>query len=462
MIKTRQRRRGLLAVGVVLCILLSVFFACESDPEKETVVKPTATPAAGEVAGGAPVTLATATEGAEIWYTTDGSAPAKGGKSSTRYSSPIAITAAVTIKAIAVKDGMNDSAVLEAAYTVTPPPEGINGFPAALTMGVPFNLRENITINLPDAPDKTFDDIVWARTSNGTAFPTTQIVIEDDLFIPVTFFTSTVTVYAIVIDGEGEGFDYTEEFETEIVFPLNPFIGTWQGGGKTWEFKTDGTYGIDSSPNTGSFAVWSGSPSRRFLVIVEGDPAAITAASVAARTSGSYQPYCFEESGNTITITPIVFDYHAASNKQDPNPFGKIGTPITLTRQSGEPAALDLSLNDSASMMIGRWSGGFGSPVFDFSTGTTVGNGSITYYADGRVQQNYEGAWLKRGAVFVTVGNDGRRWDPPALADWDIGTALAMPNTPQVVRIHEYRSAPGEPYSRQTNTTLFWRLLKAE
>jgi len=381
-----KRRRGFLAAGVVLCILLPVFFGCDNDPKDDQKKELPPPP---------------------------------------------------------------------------PPPEGINGFPATLTMGVPFNLRENITINLPDAPDKTFDDIVWARTTTGTAFATTQIIIADDLFTPITFYTTPVKVYAIVPDGEGEGFDYVEEFETTISFPLNPFIGTWQGSnGKIWEFKTDGTYGIDSDSNAGSFVVWSGSPGRRFLVIVEGDPATITAASVASRSDGLFQPYCFEESGNTITITTIVFDYHAVSNKQDPNPFGKIGTPIILTRLSGEPADLDLSQNDSAEMMIGRWSGGFGSPEFDFATGTSVGSGSITYYADGRVQQNYEGAWLKRGAVFVTVGNDGRRWDPPCLAAWDIGTALAMPDTPQVVRIHEYRSAPGEPYSRQTNTTLFWRLLK--
>jgi len=396
----RQRRRGFMAaaVGVVLCILLSLFFSCDDDPENDPGKKQ---------------------------EKEQGKKPGK--------------------KSI---------------------PEGINGFPATLTMGVPFDLRKNITINLPDAPDKTFDDIVWARANSGDAFPTTQIVIEDDLFIPITFFTVPVKVYAIVKDGEGEGFDYTKEFETEIVFPLNPFIGTWQGGGKTWEFKTDGTYGIDSDPDTGSFAVWSGKPGRKFLVTVEGDPDTITVESVAAGTNGTYQPYRFEQSNNTITLTPIEFDYADATNKQDPNPFEETGTAITLTKQSGAPAALDLSQNDDASMMIGTWYGSFAAAEFDFNTGTSVGGPAtpnLTYYADGRVKQNYEGAWLKRGAVFVTTGNDGRRWDPPALAAWDIGTALAMTDTPQVVRIHEYRpDGPGQPYSRQTNQTLFWRLRKAE
>ena len=90
----------------------------DSGPTVNTVVTPTATPAAGAVISGTTITLASFTAGAEIWYTIDGSVPAKDGVNSTKYTNPIAITAAVTIKAIAVKDGMNDSAILEAVYTI--------------------------------------------------------------------------------------------------------------------------------------------------------------------------------------------------------------------------------------------------------------------------------------------------------------------------------------------------------
>jgi hypothetical protein len=348
-----------------------------------------------------------------------------------------------------------------------PPPEGIKGFPATLSMGVPFDLRKNITINLPEAPHKTFDDIIWSDSVRGTRFPTDQIVIdEDDLFIPVTFLDS-VTVYAIVKDGEGEGFDYTEIFQTKTVFPLNPFIGSWDGSdGKTWTFNKDGTYGIDTDSNAGSFVVWSGRPGRKFLVTVSGDPAAITVQQVGNPDNGLYTAYCFVQTGTTIKITQVEFDYNA-DDKQDPCYFDEVGTPITLTRQSGAAAALDLSLNASSEVMIGNWYGGFAATAFNPATGTISGSGEgsnnnpITYFADGRVANtHYQGAWLKRGAVFVTVGNDGRRWDPPALASWDTVTAAAMGGRP-VVRIHEYRpNGPGTPYSRATNTQLFWRLAR--
>ena len=83
---------------------------------KERVAQPTATPAAGAVASGTTVALASTTENAVIRYTTDGSDPTE---TSPAYSSPIEITAEATIKAIATAEGFAASDVLEAHYTLT-------------------------------------------------------------------------------------------------------------------------------------------------------------------------------------------------------------------------------------------------------------------------------------------------------------------------------------------------------
>ena len=84
---------------------------------RSIVATPTASPA-GEtlVANGTAITLATGTDGADIWYTTDGSDPAKNGKTSTKYANPFAITPPVTVKAVAVKDDWSNSAMLVADY----------------------------------------------------------------------------------------------------------------------------------------------------------------------------------------------------------------------------------------------------------------------------------------------------------------------------------------------------------
>lgn len=76
----------------------------------------TADPPPGPVAAGTGVTLATATPGATIHYTIDGSEPSA---ASPVYSAPIIINSATTIKAIALKEGMDSSPVGVFAYTVT-------------------------------------------------------------------------------------------------------------------------------------------------------------------------------------------------------------------------------------------------------------------------------------------------------------------------------------------------------
>jgi len=80
-----------------------------------TVATPTFSPNGGSVAAGTEVTIACTTDGAEIHYTTDGSAPTS---SSPVYSSPIAINSAITLKAIAIKEGYNNSGVKSANFTV--------------------------------------------------------------------------------------------------------------------------------------------------------------------------------------------------------------------------------------------------------------------------------------------------------------------------------------------------------
>ena len=83
---------------------------------KQTVATPAFSVASGEIVSGTEVTITCGTEGAKIYYTTDGTEPTA---ESTEYTAAISVTEAVTLKAIAVKSGMNDSAVATASYTIT-------------------------------------------------------------------------------------------------------------------------------------------------------------------------------------------------------------------------------------------------------------------------------------------------------------------------------------------------------
>ncbi|MDF2939160.1 MAG: hypothetical protein K0Q90_4533, partial [Paenibacillaceae bacterium] len=77
----------------------------------------TGTPEPGGVLPGSSVSLATATEGAAIWYTTDGSDPASSGTRQL-YTVPIPVTSALTVKAYGLMEGYESSPVSELLYSL--------------------------------------------------------------------------------------------------------------------------------------------------------------------------------------------------------------------------------------------------------------------------------------------------------------------------------------------------------
>jgi hypothetical protein len=76
---------------------------------------PTFSVAGGTYSSAVTVSLADATSGAVIYYTTNGTTPAT---SSTKYTAPIKVTASETIEAIAVASGHSNSASASAKYTI--------------------------------------------------------------------------------------------------------------------------------------------------------------------------------------------------------------------------------------------------------------------------------------------------------------------------------------------------------
>jgi hypothetical protein len=82
-----------------------------------TVATPTISPAGGTFSSAQNVTLATTTSGAAIRYTVDGSTPTA---SSALYGGAFSVGApGATVKAIALKSGMNNSVVASSTFTIT-------------------------------------------------------------------------------------------------------------------------------------------------------------------------------------------------------------------------------------------------------------------------------------------------------------------------------------------------------
>ena len=80
-----------------------------------SVATPTFSPESGTYTSAQSVTITCATDGATIYYTTDGSTPTT---NSTQYTGAITVDQSMTIKAIAVKTGLPNSSVAEAIYTI--------------------------------------------------------------------------------------------------------------------------------------------------------------------------------------------------------------------------------------------------------------------------------------------------------------------------------------------------------
>lgn len=95
--------------------LTQIVVTVELDTPEGTVATPTFSPAAGTYNTTQSVEISCSTAGATIYYTTDGTDPTT---SSSVYSSAINVASSQTIKAIAAKEDMTNSAVASATYTI--------------------------------------------------------------------------------------------------------------------------------------------------------------------------------------------------------------------------------------------------------------------------------------------------------------------------------------------------------
>ena len=113
-----KKHRWLAAFAAMVMALAA--FGCKTDTETEWKDKTycsAVTFTSEATADGVKITMATTTEGAVIYYTTDGTEPTA---ESREYTAAISVTPPMTLKAIAVKDGMNNSAVASVSYTIKP------------------------------------------------------------------------------------------------------------------------------------------------------------------------------------------------------------------------------------------------------------------------------------------------------------------------------------------------------
>ena len=185
----------------------------------ETVATPTFSPAEGTFIEAQNVTISCATSGATIHYTTDGTNPTT---SSATFSSAIAVSETTTIKAIAVKSGMNNSSVATATYTINAPLTSladVNGLDdndvftygaQTVVLGTYGNGNKNMYIVMPDnsvgtlvydASNSWSDDYTFGKVINsGWGGTKTTYYTKPEVKNPTNFSLSGTTAEVTPIE----------------------------------------------------------------------------------------------------------------------------------------------------------------------------------------------------------------------------------------------------------------------
>ena len=182
-----------------------------------TCATPTFTPAAGSYEGTQNVTISS-TDGATIYYTTDGSTPTT---SSSVYSSAIPVSADMTIKAYAVKTDYNDSEVATAAYTITEGPDVTITFEGNTDWDIPSG-SGNKTVDEGTYTDGTYTIKIAGSTGEGYYINGYLILGKTGAYVELPEFSSPIEKIVVVgTSGGSTGvkfniYDGTTAVSTEV------------------------------------------------------------------------------------------------------------------------------------------------------------------------------------------------------------------------------------------------------
>ena len=164
--------------------------------------------AATDTDSGVELTLSTATAGAEILYTTDGTTPSA---NSTKYTGAIAVSENTTVKAIAIKDGIEDSPVSVSTVRIKKiaSTSGNSGNPLAIALtsevphlngytGTKSNTSVTVTANITSAD--AIKKVVWKK--NGSLIA--KVLLSDSEATAATVSASDNTKWTFTINATDE------------------------------------------------------------------------------------------------------------------------------------------------------------------------------------------------------------------------------------------------------------------
>jgi hypothetical protein len=213
-----------------------------------TVAAPVFNPAAGTYYVAQQVAISSATDSVSIYYTTDGTNPTS---ASTLYSGSISVINNMTIKAIAMRTGWNDSPVAESAYTIVYDPVlvvtpttlnftdvdsvqtfTVSGYYLTAPISISSN-NSNFRVTPTSLPDTASSAIVTV-TFTGDSASTGIIMVTSDTVSKTIALTGTIApapsldtvIYQTGFESS-EGFAASTTYNNTTVVLTGPVNGKW-------------------------------------------------------------------------------------------------------------------------------------------------------------------------------------------------------------------------------------------
>lgn len=174
------------------------------------VATPTFTPAPGTYTSAQDIVISCATDGADIYYTTDGTTPTDESTQYTAGATGLHYESNVTIKAIAIKTGMDDSEIGTAEYIFNIPTETytvtLDAGTGSCTIPSITQTTAGASVNLPAATPATICASEEGYTFAGWATEavsetTTAPTLLSGSYTP----TNDITLYAVYKKNDSEG-----------------------------------------------------------------------------------------------------------------------------------------------------------------------------------------------------------------------------------------------------------------
>ena len=287
-----------------------------------TAATPTITPNGGSFTSSVSVTMATATAGASIYYTTDGTTPTQ---SSILYTGAMTLASSAAVNAKAFVSGYNPSSMASAAFTITQPFDfslsAANNGSSSVTAGssIAFLVSANLISGSAQAVTFSASGLPAGATASFSSAICTPTC-SSTLTINTTAGTTPAGTSAVTVSATGGAVTRTTSFNLTVNLPtvatptINPNGGSFTGStsvtlasataGASIRYTTDGsTPTATSTPYLGTFILASSAMVKAAAFMTNYNASAVASAAFTILSSSltlSWQDMSTNETGFAV------------------------------------------------------------------------------------------------------------------------------------------------------------------